>query len=118
MSGFANSASQLAKPQCQHLPETNRVNASCFQPGGIRGILNHVLCKYFISTRFACSGFKCDTKIQSKLQLKLLMFTSFLVQTIKNSWGSHCLFKEKSVFLPARINFISPLLGINMYFNL
>lgn len=38
MSGFANSDTQSVNPQRQHLPETNRVNASWFQPEGIRGI--------------------------------------------------------------------------------
>ena len=38
MSGFAISDPQLAKPQRQHISETNRVNVSWFQPEDIRGI--------------------------------------------------------------------------------
>lgn len=47
--------------------------------------LGHIMCKYLITTRFPCPGFKYDTKIQSKLQMKLPKFTSFLVQAVKNS---------------------------------
>lgn len=98
MSGFANSDPQLANPQRQHLSETESMLLG-FSQDTLEEYLRHFMCKYFISTRFACPGFKYDTKIQSKLQLKLPKFTSFLVQTVKKSWDSHRLQINQFFFL-------------------